>query len=384
MNLKDRLRLIKTTGSKPEAKPPEPKPDAESTPLSASSAPSPSPRSAQDEPPAARTHAFSDWRIEGDFVRSRTVMLPAVTPDAATGTPGPQAPPLESAASLAGLCALLPDIGRFLDAGNTLEPAGLTFFDLETTGLSGGAGTVAFLAAFGTIAQDGAAGWRAGNKAALTVTQYLLLDYSGEPLFLQKCLEHLSGLVVTYNGKSFDSQIIKNRCIVNGLRPPWYHHADLVHPARYLWKRKLPSCRQRDIEERVLGLDRGDDLPGSFAPDAWFQFLKSGETGNLLKICAHNAADIAGLAAIWQMFTVLAASPLAACRYNADLEHLALRFHNFVKRRHHEGRPASLSMEETAVKLLEQAAAHGGEIAQLLWKRRYGAQLPAINPPAGR
>jgi hypothetical protein len=158
--------------------------------------------------------------------------------------------------------------------------------------------------------------------------------------------------------------------------PPFYHHADLVHPARYLWKRKLPSCRQRDIEERVLGLDRGDDLPGSFAPDAWFQFLKTGQKDQLLKTCAHNLADIAGLAAIWNMFAAITESPLTVGqRYNADLEHLALRYHNFVKRRYREGRPAPLIIEETAVKLLETAAAQGSEIAELLWKRRYGTQL---------
>jgi uncharacterized protein YprB with RNaseH-like and TPR domain len=379
MNLKDRLRLIKTAGRKPETKR-----EAGSA-APPSSSPSLSfPASAKDGTQTAFAQAFSDWRIEGEFVRSRTVVLDAAAFDYTAGSPGTTAIPIGPigksawpAGLIEALSALLPDIGRFLDAGNTLDPSCLTFFDLETTGLSGGTGTMAFLAAFGKITQD----IQAGNKAAFTVTQYLLLDYPGEPLFLQKCLEHLSGLVVTYNGKSFDSQIIKNRCIMNALRPPFYHHADLVHPARYLWKRNLPSCRQRDIEERVLELDRGDDLPGSFAPDAWFHFLKSGETDNLLKICAHNAADITGLAAIWSIFVSLAASPFSARRRNADLEHLALRYRNFIKRRLREGRPVSLSMEETAVKLLEQAAAQGGEIARLIWQRRYGTQLSIVNIP---
>jgi uncharacterized protein YprB with RNaseH-like and TPR domain len=317
---------------------------------------------------------FAGWHHEGDFVRSRTIVLNTAV---VVG---------EKPASITGLGALLPDVGRFLASGNRLLPSCLTFFDLETTGLSGGAGTVAFLAAFARQSAFGKAG-----ENGLAVTQYLLLDYPGETLFLQKCLEHLAcldhpdchchdhpghpnGLVVSYNGKSFDSQIIKSRCIVNAIQPPFYHHADLVHPARYLWKRKLPSCRQRDIEERVLGLNRGDDLPGSFAPDAWLRFLKTGEKDNLLKICAHNIADIGGLAAIWNMFAAIADSPLdAARRYNADLEHLALRYRNFVKRRNREDIP--LAVEETAVQLLEEAAAGGSEIARLLWERRYGTQL---------
>jgi hypothetical protein len=288
--------------------------------------------------------------VEGDGVLSRTVPV-----DSGTAVAGP-----------VGLGALLPDTGRLRDG--VILPSALTFFDLETTGLSGGAGTLAFLAAFGRA--DGGAG------NTLVVTQYLLLDYPGEALFLSKCLENLTGLVVSYNGKSFDSQIIKNRCVMCAIPPPAYHHADLVHPARYLWKRKLPSCRQKDIEEQVLGLYRSDDLPGSFAPDAWFQFIKTGRKDNLLKTCAHNVADIAGLAAIWNMFTAIADSPLTAGQqYNVDLEHLALRYHNFVKRRYREGQPAPLVIEETAVRLLETAAAQGSEIARLLWKRRYGAQL---------
>jgi uncharacterized protein YprB with RNaseH-like and TPR domain len=372
MNLKDRLRLIKTTGRKPETAPSPGKPPPEF------------PNAKDKVHTPATSQEFTGWRCEGDFVRSRTVTFDKTaagigTAPAFSAISAALVAPELSAPALDGLCALIPDVGRYFtrektnetdqayQKSKTLKASDITFFDLETTGLSGGAGTVAFLAAFGKMAE---------NKAELTVTQYLLLDYPGEELFLRKCLEHLNGLVVTYNGKSFDSQIMKNRCIMNAIPPPFYHHADLVHPARYFWKRKLPSCRQRDIEEMALGLNREDDLPGSFAPDAWFHFLKTSEKTNLLKICAHNAADIAGLAAIWNMFARIAASPLTAWhRYHADIEHLALRYRNFVKRRRREDRAVPLIMEETTFKLLEAAAAEGGEIAQLLWAKRYGAQL---------
>jgi uncharacterized protein YprB with RNaseH-like and TPR domain len=343
MNLRDRLRLIKSSGRKPET-------------MQEFGRVPPSPASGECCP-AAESAEFTGWRSEGEFVLSRTVTFGG---GAIVAGAGP--------VSAVGLGALLPDTERFIAADGAIVPSAITFFDLETTGLSGGAGTVAFLAAFGKAGADG------GVNNALAVTQYLLLDYPGETLFLSKCLENLTGLVVTYNGKSFDSQIIKNRCVMCAIPPPVYHHADLVHPARYLWKRKLPSCRQRDIEEQVLGMDRGDDLPGSFAPDAWFQFLKTGKKDNLLKTCTHNVSDIAGLAAIWNMFAAIAESPLTT-QCNADLEHLALRYHNYVKRRYREGRPTPLIIEETAVRLLETASAQGSEIARLLWKRRYGTQL---------
>ncbi|MDR3019870.1 MAG: ribonuclease H-like domain-containing protein, partial [Treponema sp.] len=105
-----------------------------------------------------------------------------------------------------GKCEM-PSLGDFL------------FFDLETTGLSGGAGTIAFLAAFGRFEKAGTLG----------ITQYLLLDYPGENDFLENVLKEFESpksVIVSYNGKSFDSQIIKTRCLMNRMTPPAYHHAD--------------------------------------------------------------------------------------------------------------------------------------------------------------
>ncbi|MDR0388096.1 MAG: ribonuclease H-like domain-containing protein, partial [Treponema sp.] len=72
---------------------------------------------------------------------------------------------------------LIPDLHRYTPG--TAGPGDLLFFDLETTGLSSGAGTVAFLAAFGRMVP--------GNPN-LEVTQYLLLDYPGEDDFLEAAL----------------------------------------------------------------------------------------------------------------------------------------------------------------------------------------------------
>jgi uncharacterized protein YprB with RNaseH-like and TPR domain len=241
--------------------------------------------------------------------------------------------PAEPPAGLPGaLDILIPDLipyGRELGPPELFD---LLFFDLETTGLSGGAGTVAFLAAFGRFVQE-----KGPPSAAprLRVTQYLLLDYPGEGDFLTAALAELerpapSGrppLVVTYNGKSFDAQILKIRCLMNGLTPPAYYQADLLHPARRLWKRVLPACSQSDIETAALGLDRAGDIPGALAPDMWFSFLKNGETGGLLKICDHNLKDISGLAVLFAALARIAENPAAAPEtYRVDLESLALRW----------------------------------------------------------
>ncbi|GHV95310.1 hypothetical protein AGMMS50293_16300 [Spirochaetia bacterium] len=213
-------------------------------------------------------------------------------------------------------------------------PEDLLFFDLETTGLSGGAGTIAFLAAFGRLVP--AAG--AGDSAVLElhVTQYLLLDYPGENDFLEALLGEFDKerrLVVTYNGKSFDSQILKTRCLMNGMRPPEYLHADLLHPARRLWKRLLADCSQGTIETEILGIDRRGDTPGALAPEIWFSFLKDGDTGRLMDICAHNRKDILGLAAIFALMSQIASDPCGMLKtYRYDVEMLALRWRDLVRK----------------------------------------------------
>jgi uncharacterized protein YprB with RNaseH-like and TPR domain len=228
---------------------------------------------------------------------------------------------------------LIPDLFRYASGGGgppVLED--LLFFDLETTGLSGGAGTVAFLGAFGRFvpAETGTGGAR--GRLRLRVTQYLLLDYPGEYDFLQALLREWEPrgdgrvpLTVTYNGKSFDSQILKTRCLMNGFVPPVFYHADLLHPCRRLWKRVLPGCSQAAVETLILGLDRSGDTPGELAPDIWFSFLRSGDFAALSGICDHNVKDIAGLAVLFLALADIAERPLEAEETRrCDAERLAL------------------------------------------------------------
>ena len=238
----------------------------------------------------------------------------------------------------------------------------LLFFDLETIGLTG-AGTVAFLAAFGRLTIAGKAGPNM-ISARLMITQYLLLDYPGENCFIDALLSEFnrtsaeSLTMISYNGKSFDSQILKTRCLMHGFAPPEYRHADLLYPSRRLWKHILPDCSQATIEKTILGIDREDDIPGIMAPDIWFAFLKRGETEPLIKICEHNRMDIAGLAAIFRAMACIAGDPIMmAKKINYDAEALALRWYK--------------NNQATGEALLCHAAARGYPLAQL----RYGLVL---------
>jgi uncharacterized protein YprB with RNaseH-like and TPR domain len=260
------------------------------------------------------------------------------------------------------LSILIPDLLRYAAAPETgsaakpvsvspnpqrLSPEDLLFFDLETTGLSGGAGTVAFLAAFGRFVEGSK---RSGpdRDYRLQVKQYLLLDYPGENDFLKAALAEFSPspvpsgpaqppLTVTYNGKSFDSQILKTRCLMNGMTSPVFYHADLLYPSRRLWKRVLPSCSQGTIETGILGLDRTGDIPGSMAPDIWFSYLRSGGEPSaeaaLLGICGHNLRDILGLAVLFTVLARIAADPLGAGVYRVDKAALALCWREAARRR---------------------------------------------------
>jgi uncharacterized protein YprB with RNaseH-like and TPR domain len=246
----------------------------------------------------------------------------------------------------------------------------LLFFDLETTGLSHGAGTVAFLAAFGRLCSDPAA-VGSGRKSktssyTLRVTQYLLLDYPGEYDFVCALLGEIKNesVIVSYNGKCFDSQILKTRCLMNGLTPPEYRHADLLFTSRRLWKRILPNCSQAVIETNILGIDRSGDIPGAMAPDIWFSFLKNGDAEPLLGICEHNRKDIAGLASIFSALAAIADDPFAAAqKIKFDLETLSLRWYERTQSACFAGCPekneTDIRLRETGQKLLEFAAETG-------------------------
>lgn len=312
-------------------------------------------RPAAEAPLSAPPELGPGWTRAGYLTMKRTLLLDA-----------PHLPPVFPPS----LGILVPDLLRYTpgEAG----PKALLFFDLETTGLSSGAGVVAFLAAFGRLAS-------VAGETKLEVAQYLLLDYPGEDDFLEAVLgefrreeDGCPPLTVTYNGKTFDAQVLKTRCLMQGRPPPVFFHADLLHPARRLWKRILPSCSQGEIETAVLGLDRTGDTPGAMAPDIWFAFLKTGETAALGGICDHNVRDISGLARLFGALVRIAEDPLRAhSLYSYDLESLALHWRKVCRPKRKTGERFLFGGEipETGKTLLSAAASQGCPLAALTLAR---------------
>lgn len=183
------------------------------------------------------------------------------------------------------LPAVLPDI---FDSGfifpSSVSAENLVMYDLETTGLSGGTGNVAFLVGMGR---------QLGTE--YLITQIFLADYPGERAMLERFQAFYKYNMVSYNGISFDSQVLKTRYLLNRIPPPASVQTDLLYPARRLWRGKLEDLRMKTLETEVLDIFRVNDLPGSEAPEAWFRWL-AGNEDRIDGVFRHNADDILTLA----------------------------------------------------------------------------------------
>jgi hypothetical protein len=177
------------------------------------------------------------------------------------------------------------------------DPEKWLFLDTETTGLSGGTGTYAFLI--------GLAWWDAGG---LQIEQLFLRDFSEEHSLLQELSARLAErpVLVTFNGKAFDWPLLENRfTMTRAIKiPRLAAHLDLLHPARALWRLRLGSVRLVELERHVLdaerlGWHRGDDVASALIPQYYFDYLRGCVADPLAGVVKHNQMDLRGLAALY-------------------------------------------------------------------------------------
>jgi len=165
------------------------------------------------------------------------------------------------------------------------RPEDLVFLDLETCGFSG---TPLFLVGLMTY-----------TDGTLTVRQLLARDYSEEAAVVAAAAEMLADrrVLVTFNGRSFDWPHLCERAVVHRvpLAAP-AEHVDLLHIARRLWKRDLPNCRLQTLETFVCRRYRTADIPGEKVPDAYHEFVRSGDASRLRLIASHNVMDVVTMA----------------------------------------------------------------------------------------
>lgn len=177
------------------------------------------------------------------------------------------------------------------------------FIDTETNGLAGGAGTYAFLV--------GVAYWA---DRAFHVKQLFMRHPREEAALLallSPLLERYHSFV-SFNGKAFDLSVLEARYIL--ARQPRAlkkrPHLDLLHPARRLWKLRLPSCSLSTLEQRILGATRDEaDVPGYLIPQLYNTFLRDGNAAPLQRVFYHNHQDLLALAALAVYMGRLCAEP---------------------------------------------------------------------------
>ena len=164
------------------------------------------------------------------------------------------------------------------------------FFDTETTGLAGGTGTVPFLIGIGWFEDE-----------SMRIQQLFLPEMGREAPMLHWLRERVqqSSCVVSFNGKAFDWPLLRTRFVLNRVPAPVLPpHLDLLHCARRILRPRLRSVRLVELERKVLGMYREDDVSGALIPQLYFDYLDGGDVAPMAKVIEHNANDLIALAAL--------------------------------------------------------------------------------------
>jgi uncharacterized protein len=170
-----------------------------------------------------------------------------------------------------------PDAGEF-------SLRNIVVIDTETTGLSGGVGTVPFLVGLGFFRDD-----------QFVVRLHFLPDYSEENGFLNNLFNNLPGdLIVSFNGKAFDIPLLVNRFLIQRLGSDFFNrkHLDVLFTLRRFFRLKLPDCTLKTAESNLLSFDRLGDIPGEQIPQTYFNYLRTGGTREIYQVLTHNIWDI--------------------------------------------------------------------------------------------
>ena len=196
------------------------------------------------------------------------------------------------------------DIGPWLEM---LEcpplPGEPLVLDIEAVGVATGH-LAAFLVGLGRC-----------TGSVLQLEQHLLADVAGELALLEAVATQVrSACLVTYNGRAFDMRVLASRCVANGLHPAIVEprdHDDLLAPARRRFRSTLRSCTLAEVEVAVLGVCRGDDVPGREGAARYRAWLRGAPAHVLTGVVAHNRMDVVSTALLAVHLAAIG-EPLAA------------------------------------------------------------------------
>ena len=168
--------------------------------------------------------------------------------------------------------------------GTKLE--NLLFLDTETTGL-GGSGVYSFLVGTARI-----------RRGRVELSQWLLPNPAQEGALLEQLQSVWSPdvVLVTYNGKAFDWPLLMDRFIINGQETLSCHfHLDLLFWVRRLLGGSLSDCRLLSVERELLGRLRPLGMEGFEVPEAYYDYLRTGNTAPLTEVVKRNRNDVLSL-----------------------------------------------------------------------------------------
>jgi uncharacterized protein YprB with RNaseH-like and TPR domain len=163
------------------------------------------------------------------------------------------------------------------------------FLDIETTGLS--PSTYLFLI--------GLMFWREERFVAELV---FARHYGEEPAVLRYVRDALSRFqtVVTYNGDRFDLPFIETRLAAARVGPlDPITSVDLLYSARRVFRGVLPNCRLGTVERHIRGVERCGDIPGRYIPQAYHDYVRSGDARAMKNVLYHNRMDLYAMAVLF-------------------------------------------------------------------------------------
>jgi uncharacterized protein YprB with RNaseH-like and TPR domain len=190
------------------------------------------------------------------------------------------------------------------------------FLDTETTGLSGGTGTFAFMVGLGFFQED-----------KFLVHQFFMRDYSEEraSLSLLKNIVDSFQFLVTFNGRHYDIPLLETRFILSHMASKIREmpNFDLLYPSRKIWKGAYENCRLVTLESRLLGIERTDDIPSEWIPYLYFDYIQTGDASKIQQVFYHNQMDILSMVALAGRIHLVYHDPQAA-QPRKGIEHFAL------------------------------------------------------------
>jgi uncharacterized protein len=285
---------------------------------------------------------------------------------------------------------------RFLE----LPLEAYAFLDTETSGLSGGTGTYAFLVGVGRffskrIPEGPETNSQEAAPLEFRLRQYFMRDPAEEAALLENLADFLGPCqaLVTFNGKAFDAPLLATRYSLNEIPNPFmgYAHLDLLPLARRLWRDRLPSRALKYLEENVLEAPRTiEEVPGYEIPYLYFDYLRTRDARPLKGVFYHNAMDVVAMAALLSHVSAMLEDPFSEMvEHGLDVVALAKLFEDLgqwdrAARLFEHGLEMELPEAdfwlaiqrlsrlqkrrgdlETAVRLWEQAAAKGHVYAHI-------------------